>query len=91
MPLIASIVTAATTNGDRAGDPGAFDGYDIGELGVEDVEELIHRLEATNSVAGGTEDKLNGILQHLDGLLNSLETTREMKENGGLTNPQPDR
>ena len=58
--------------GDRAGDPGAFDGDDIGELGAEDVKELIHRLEVANGIAGGVEDKSDGILQRHDGLLNSF-------------------
>ena len=70
--LIASIATAATTNGDRTGDPGAFGGDDIGEFGAEDVKELIHRLEVANCIAGGVGDKLDGILQRHDGLLNSF-------------------
>ena len=83
--------TTTTTNGDRAGDPEAVDGDDIGDLGVEDVEELIRRLEAANGIADGVEGKLDGILEHLDGLLNSLEATGEAKENGGPANLQPDR
>ena len=79
--------TAATTNGD----PETHGEEEIGELGADDVEELIRRLEAANGIADGVEDKLDGILAHLDGLLDSLEATEEVKENGGPTDPQPDR
>ena len=62
-------------NGDRPGDSEAVERDDVGELGAEDVEELIRRLEAVNGIADSVEDKLDGILEHLDGLLNSLEAT----------------
>jgi len=87
--LIAS-TTTATTNGDRTDDPEAVDGGKIEELGVEEVEELIRRIEAANGIADGVEDKLDGILEHLDGLLSSLGTKGET-ENGGPTDPQSDR
>lgn len=86
-----TVTTTATTNGDGTGDPEAADGEDSEELGVEDVEELIQRLEAANGIAGDVEDKLDGILAHLDGLLGSLEATRETKENGSPAGSQPDR
>ena len=86
-----TVTTTATTNGDGTGDPEAADGEDSEELGVEDVEELIKRLEAANGIAGDVEDELDGILAHLDGLLGSLEATRETKENGSPAGPQPDR
>jgi hypothetical protein len=57
---------------------------------VEEVEELIRRLEAANGIADGVENKLDGILEHLDGLLSSLEVTGEKKENGSA-DPQPDK
>lgn len=85
--LIAPTKATATTNGDGTGDPGTVDGEEIGELGAEDVEELMRRLEAANGIADGVEGKLDGILEHLDGLLNSLEATGETKEKG---DPQPD-
>jgi hypothetical protein len=87
--LIAS-TTTTTANGDGTGDPGAAD-RETGELVVEDVEELLRRLEAADGIADGVEGKLDGILEHLDGLLSSLETTGATKENGGPTDPQPDR
>lgn len=87
--LIAS--TTTTTNGDKTGNPETVDGDDTEELGAEDVEELIRRLEAANGIADGVEDKLDGILEHLDGLLSSLEATGEAKGNGAPANPQPDR
>lgn len=91
--LVASTtVTTTTTNGDRTDDPGeTADGEENGELRMEDVDELIRRLEAANGIAEGVEDKLDGILQHLDGLLSSLEGTGETKENGAPVDPQPDR
>ena len=90
--LIASTKpTTTTTNGDGTGDPEAVDGEENGELGAQEVEELLRRLEAANGIAEGVEGKLDGILEHLDGLLNSLEGAGETKENGGPTDPQPDR
>ena len=90
--LIASTkTTTATTNGDGTGDPETVDGEEIGDLGAEDVEELLRRLEAANGIAEGVEEKLDGILEHLDGLLNSLEATGKAKENGDPADPKPDR
>jgi len=90
--LVASTKTfTAKTNGDRTGDPEAVDGEEIGDLGTEEVEELIRRLEAANSIAEGVEGKLDGMLVQLDGLLSSLGARGKPKENGGPTDPQPDR
>ena len=83
--------TTTTTNGNGTGDPEAADGEEIEELGAEDVEELLRRLEAADGIAEGMEGKLDGILEHLDGLLSSLEGAGEAKENGGSVDPQPDR
>ena len=90
---LASLIalTKTTTNGNKTGDPETAQGEEIEELGAEEVDELIRRLEAANGIADGVEDKLNGILEHLDGLLSSLEATEEKKENGGPADPQPDR
>ena len=88
--LVASATAATTaTNGEGTGDPETAEGENAEELGVEDVEELLRRLEAANGIADGVEGKLDGILEHLDGLLNSLEATGETKESGGPTDPQP--
>jgi len=91
--MLASLIasTATTTNGGKTDDPELVEGEKIEELGVEEVEELIRRLEAADGIANGVEDKLNGILEHLDGLLSSLEATGEKKEDGGPADPQPDR
>ena len=71
--ITSAATTAATANGDRPGDLEAVDRDDVGELGAEDVEELIRQLEAANSITDGAEYKLDGTLEHLDGLSNSLE------------------
>lgn len=76
--LIAS-TTIITTNGDGTGDSGAEEPTD--ELGIEELKELTNRIEAANNIADGVEDRLNEILEHLDGLLCSLETNGEAKEN----------
>ena len=91
--MLASLIasTTTTTNGGKTVDPDTVEGENIEELGVDEVEELIRRLEAADGIANGVEDKLNGILEHLDGLLSSLETTGEKKEEGGPADPQPDR
>lgn len=90
---LASLIatTKITANGDKTNDPETVEGVETEELGMEEVEELMRRLEAANGIAEGVEDKLDGILEHLDGLLNSLEASGERKENGGPTDPQPDR
>jgi len=85
-----SSTTTTSTNGDRPDDPEAVDGGENEELGMEEVEELIHRLEAANGIADGVEDKLDGILEHLDGLLSSLGARGETKENDGPIDQQPD-
>lgn len=84
--LIAS--TTITTNGDKTGDPGSAEGEELEELGAEEAEKLIRRLDVALGVADDIQGKLNGIISHLDGLLNSLE---EKNENGGPADPQPDR
>jgi hypothetical protein len=89
---LASLITptskATSANGDRTVEPEIADGE---ELGIEEVEELIRRIEAANGIADGVEDKLDGILEHLDGLLSSLEATGEAKESDGPTESQTDR
>lgn len=85
--LISSTSETSNANGDKTAEPEIADG---GELGMEEVEELMRRIEAANGIADGVEDKLNGILEHLDGLLNSLEAKGEAKESDGSTEPQPD-
>lgn len=87
--LIAS--TTPTTNGGKTGDTQTVQGEEVEELGAEEVEELIRRLEAANGIADGVENKLDEILKHLDGLLGSLESPGEKKETSGPTEPQPDR
>lgn len=83
---LASLVASTTdANGDSAAEPEIVDGE---ELGMEEVEELIHRIEAANGIADGMEGKLDGILKHLDGLLSSLEATGETKDSDGPTTPQ---
>jgi hypothetical protein len=89
--LIASTTTISTTNGARTSDHGAVAEEETDELGMEEVEELMNRIEAANGIADGVEDKLNGILEHLDGLLSSLEAKGETKENDGSKNSQPER
>ena len=89
--LIASTTMTSTTNGARTKDPGTVAEEEADGLGMEEVEELMSRLEAANGIAEGVEDKLNGILEHLDGLLNSLEAKGETKEDGGSNNSQSDR
>jgi hypothetical protein len=89
--LIASTTTTSTTNGARTDDPGTVAEEETDELGMEEVEELMSRLEAANGIADGVEDKLNGILEHLDGLLSSLEAKGETKENDGSKVSQTDR
>jgi hypothetical protein len=89
--LVASTTVTTTANGDRAGEPETVDGGEADELGVEEVEELMRRIEAANSIADGVESKLDGILEHLDGLLGSLETRGEGKENGDPTTSHSDR
>ena len=84
--IIASTSKATNANGDGAVEPEIAD---AAELGTE-VEELIRRIEAANGIADGVEDKLDGILAHLDGLLNSLEERGEAKEIGGPGEPHPD-
>lgn len=80
--------TTTTTNGNGTGNPETVEGEEIEELGAEDVEELLRRLEPADGIAEGVEGKLDGILEHLDGLLSSLEA----KESGsGPVDPQPDR
>lgn len=79
--LVASTTVTTTTNGNGAGDLGATAEEPIDELGIEELEELVNRIEAANSIADGVEDKLNGILKHLDGLLFSLERKEEGKKN----------
>lgn len=86
--LITSTSKTTNTNGEGTAEPETVDGE---ELGMEEVEELIRRIEAANGIADGVEDKLDGILAHLDGLLSSLEATGGTKESGGPTEPQPDR
>jgi hypothetical protein len=86
--LVASTSVVSNTNGDGTVEPETVDEE---ELGMEEVEKLIRRIEAANDIADGVEDKLDGILQHLDGLLNSLEATGEAKESGGPAEPQSDR
>ena len=79
--------TTPTTNGGRTGDPQTVEGEEAEELGAEEVEELIRRLEAANGIADGVENKLDEILKHLDGLLGSLESPGEKKEDSGPTGP----
>lgn len=87
--LIAS--TTITTNGEKTGDSGTAEGEEVEELGANEAEELLRRLEAVNGIAIGVEDKLNQILEQLDGLLSSLEETGEKRQSGGPADPQPDR
>jgi len=93
IPMLASLIasTTITTNSDKTGDSETAEGEEVEELGVNEAEELLRRLEAVNGIAIGVEDKLNQILEQLDGLLSSLEETGEKKENGGPADPQPDR
>lgn len=86
---LASLIASTATNGDRTNDPETVEG-EVEELGVEEVEELIRRLEAADGIADGVENKLDGILEHLDGLLKSLEANKEAKD-GSPTDSQPDR
>ncbi|KAI0779030.1 hypothetical protein BD413DRAFT_124573 [Trametes elegans] len=39
-----------------------------------DVAELLERLDAAEGIADGVESRLNGVIDHLDGLLSELET-----------------
>ena len=81
--LIASTAVTTTTNGDGTGDSNAVAEEPTDELGTEELKELMNRIEAANNIADGVEDRLNGILEYLDGLLCSLETKGEGKENCG--------
>ncbi|KAM5534117.1 hypothetical protein V8D89_012208 [Ganoderma adspersum] len=47
---------------------------DIDESNPENVAELLKRLEAAEGFAGGVEERLDGIMDHLDALLGDLET-----------------
>jgi len=87
--LIAS--TTITSNGDKTGDSRTAEGEEVEELGANEAEELLRRLEAVTGIAVGVEDKLNQILKQLDGLLSSLEEIGEKKQSGGPADPQPDR
>ena len=89
--LLASTSPTSTTNGNETDNPETADRGEIDELGTEEVEELIRRMEAANDIADGVENKLDGILEHLDGLLSSLGAEREVKENHCPTDSQPDR
>ena len=68
--LLASTSPTSTTNGNETDNPETVD-REIDELGTEEVEELIRRMEAANDIADGVENKLDGILEHLDELLSS--------------------
>ncbi|KAM5538331.1 hypothetical protein V8D89_007933 [Ganoderma adspersum] len=46
---------------------------DIDESNPENVAELLKRLEAAEGLAGGVEERLDGIMDHLDTLLTDLE------------------
>ena len=54
----------------------------VDEENPEDVAELLGRLETATGIAVGVEDKLDGIIDHLDNLLNALEAA-------GCDNPAP--
>jgi hypothetical protein len=84
--LIASNSVATKANSGRAAEPEPADEED---LRMEEVEELIRRIEAANGIADGVEGKLDGIIEHLDGLLSTLEATGEVKESCGPTESQP--
>jgi len=45
----------------------------VDEQNPEDVAELLGQLETATGIAMGVEDKLDGIIGHLDNLLNALE------------------
>ena len=89
--LLASTSQTSTTNGNETDNPETVDRGEIDELGTEEVEELIRRMEAANDIADGVENKLDGILEHLDGLLSSLGAEGEVKENNSPTDSQPGR
>lgn len=86
--IVASNSEATNTNGNGTGEPETVNGE---ELGMEEVEELIRRMEAANGIADGVEDKLDGILQHLDGLLSSLDAKGETKVGSGPAESRQDR
>ena len=46
---------------------------DIDDSNPENVAELLKRLEAAEGLAGGVEERLDGIMDHLDALLGDLE------------------
>ncbi|PIL31080.1 hypothetical protein GSI_05776 [Ganoderma sinense ZZ0214-1] len=46
---------------------------DVDESNPEDVAALLKRLEAAEGLADGVEDRLDGIMEHLDMLLTDLE------------------
>nr|VWP01714.1 Lid2 complex component lid2 [Ganoderma boninense] len=47
------------------------------ESNPENVAALLKRLEAAEGLAGGVEDRLDGIMDHLDTLLTDLEERQE--------------
>lgn len=90
---LASLInpTATKANNGQTGDHEIADEEQIDELGTEELEELMDRINAANDLANGVEDKLDGILEHLDGLLGSLEAKGEAKEKSSSKDTQPDR
>ena len=46
---------------------------DIDDSNPENVAELLKRFEAAEGLAGGVEERLDGIIDHLDALLGDLE------------------
>lgn len=49
------------------------------EADAENIAQLLQRLESATGIAVGVEDKLDGILDHLDELLSSLESSETGK------------